>query len=105
VKLTTWREHINPQNEKFGRSVVMSSDTAALFVYTFKPGQAMTDHTHPFATEFLTVLQGEAMISVGTESILAAVGDVVLFPSEAVHAIHQRGTALLVVASYMSPKP
>jgi quercetin dioxygenase-like cupin family protein len=105
VKLTNWRDHINPQNERFGRSVVMSCDTAALFVYTFKPGQAMTDHTHPFSTEFVAVLQGEGLISVGTESILAAPGDVVFVPPEAVHAIHQRGTAPLVVASYMSPKP
>ncbi len=105
MKLTNWKEHVNPQNERFGRSVVMSSDTAALFVYTFKSGQAMTDHTHPFSTEFVAVLQGEATISVGTETILAAPGDVVYVPAEAVHAIRQRGGALLVVASYMSPKP
>ncbi len=105
MKLTNWRDHINPQSERFGRSVVMSSDTAALFVYTFKPKQAMTDHTHPNSTEFVAVLQGEASISVGTETILAGPGDVVLVPPELVHSIHQRGSALLVVASYMSPKP
>lgn len=105
MKITNLRDHINYRDEKFGRSVVASGDTSVLFVYSFKIGQAMTDHTHPFSTEFISVLEGEARISVGTETFLATVGDVVQVSAEAVHAIHQQGQVPLVVLSFMSPKP
>ncbi|NTV52454.1 MAG: cupin domain-containing protein [Candidatus Firestonebacteria bacterium] len=98
-------QHVNFQPEKFGRSVVFSTDTAAQFMYTFQPGQAMTEHTHPFSAEYLMVLEGEAQISVGTESVLAEVNSVVLVLPEEVHAIHNHGSEPLVVLSFMSPKP
>jgi quercetin dioxygenase-like cupin family protein len=105
MRLQHLKDHVNFQDEKFGRSVVLSSDTAAQFLYTFKPGQAMTDHTHPFSTEFITVLEGEAQISVGTESVLAEPNSVVMVPAEEVHSIHNYTDEPLVVLSFMSPKP
>lgn len=105
MKIQKLKEHANFLDEHFGRSVVASSDTAALFVYSFKPGQSMTDHTHPFSAEFLTVIEGEALISVGEESVLAEPDTVVVVPPEAVHAIHNNTQKPLLVASFMSPKP
>jgi quercetin dioxygenase-like cupin family protein len=105
VRIQHLDQHVNFQIEKFGRSVVFSTDTAAQFVYAFRPGQAMTEHTHPFSGEYILVLAGEAQISVGTESVLAAVNDVVLVAPEEVHAIYNHGSEPLVVLSFMSPKP
>jgi len=105
VKVTRLQEHVNLQENRFGRSVVLTSDTAVMFLYSFKPGQAMTDHTHPFSTEFLTVIEGEALITVGTESVLAEPGTAVAVPPEAVHSIQNKSQEPLVVASFMSPKP
>ena len=105
MKITNLNDHANFQKERFGRSVVMSADTAALFLYSFQPGQAMTDHTHPFSAEFLTVIEGEAQISIRTETFLAGVNDVVIVPPEAVHSIHNHSKKPLLVASFMSPKP
>jgi quercetin dioxygenase-like cupin family protein len=98
-------QHVNFQDEKFGRSVVFSTDTAAQFMYTFKPGQAMTEHTHPFSAEYIVVLEGEAQISVGTESVLAEINAVVLVLPEEVHAIYNHGREPLIILSFMSPKP
>lgn len=105
MKVTQLSKHVALQEERFGRSVVLTSDASVLFLYTFKPGQAMTDHTHPFSNEFLTVIEGEALISVGTESVLAEPGTAVAVAPEAVHSIHNHGQTPLVVASFMSPKP
>jgi quercetin dioxygenase-like cupin family protein len=105
VKIAHLQDYVNFQNERFGRSVVMSSDTAVLFLYSFKPGQAMTDHTHPFSAEFLTVVAGEALITINTETVLAQVDDVVIVPPEAVHSIQNQGREPLLVTSFMSPKP
>lgn len=105
MKITHLQDHVNFQDERFGRSVVAASDTAVLFLYSFKPGQAMTDHTHPFSAEFITVLAGEAAITIGTETVLAQVDDVVIVPPEVVHSIQNQGQEPLLVTSLMSPKP
>jgi quercetin dioxygenase-like cupin family protein len=105
MKVNNLREHINLQAVHFGRSVVVSADSSVLFLYSFQPGQSMTDHTHPFASEFLLVIEGQALISVGTESVLADPQSVVGIPPEAVHSIHNQGSKPLLVASFMSPKP
>ncbi len=65
----------------------------------------MSDHTHPFSGEFLSVIEGEALISVGVESVLAQPHSVTFVPPEAVHSIHNHGTTPLLVTSFMSPKP
>jgi quercetin dioxygenase-like cupin family protein len=105
VRIQHLDQHLNFQDEKFGRSVVFSTDTAAQFMYAFKPGQAMTEHTHPLSAEYIVVLEGEAQISVGMESVLAGVNAVVLVAPEEVHSIYNLGREALVVLSFMSPKP
>ena len=65
----------------------------------------MPDHTHPFSGEFLSVIEGEALISVGVESVLAQPHSMTFVPPEAIHSIHNHGSAPLLVTSFMSPKP
>ena len=105
MKVTSLSDFVDFTDERFGRSAVLSSNQAALFLYCFKPGQEMPDHTHPFSAEYLLVLEGEAVISMDVESVLAGVHQAVLIPPEAVHAISNAGSAPLVIASFMSPRP
>ncbi len=99
------KKHVQFEEDVFHRQVVLSSDNAVLFVYSFLPGQAMTEHTHPFANEFITILEGEAVISSGVESVLAHQDDVILVNREEVHSIHNHSDQPLIVSSFMSPKP
>lgn len=105
MKITRLEDHVKLQDDRFGRSVVATADSAVLFLYTFKPGQAMTDHTHPFSAEFITVVSGEAVITINTETVVAQVDDVVVVPPEAVHSIVNQTENPLLVTSLMSPKP
>lgn len=105
MRITSLKDHIRFDAERFGRSVVFSSDTAVMFIYSFHPGQAMTEHTQPFAHVILHVLEGEAHVSVATETVMAPAGTVISIPPETVQAIYNRSDRPLVVASYMSPKP
>jgi len=105
MRIEELKKHVNFQKERFGRSVVLTSDNSVLFLYSFKPGQAMTEHTHPFSNEYLTVIDGEAVISVGVESVLVKPHQVVFIPREEVHAIHNHTKKPLLVTSFMCPKP
>ncbi|MEW6517187.1 MAG: cupin domain-containing protein [candidate division FCPU426 bacterium] len=105
MRIENIKDHIQFEDEGFGRSVVITSDNSVLFLYTFKPGQAMTEHTHPFTNEYVTVIEGEALISVDVESVLVAPQQVVFIPRESVHSIHNHSSKPLIVASFMTPKP
>ncbi|MCD4812761.1 cupin domain-containing protein [bacterium] len=105
MRIEKLKNHINFQKDRFGRSVVMSSDNAALFLYSFKPGQTMTDHTHPFSNEYLTVIEGDAVISVGVETVEVKPHQVVFVPRETIHSIQNNTKKPLLVSSFMSPKP
>lgn len=105
MRIEDLKQHVQFDEKIFTRQVVHSCDQAALFIYAFLPGQAMTDHTHPFSYEFLTILEGEAVITVGVESVLAAQDDVVLVHREEVHSIQNHSDQPLVISSFMSPKP
>jgi quercetin dioxygenase-like cupin family protein len=105
MRIEEIKEHVNFQKERFGRSVVLTSDNSVLFLYSFKPGQAMTEHTHPFSNEYLTVVEGEAVISVGVESVIAKPQHVVFVPREEHHSIHNNTDKPLLVTSFMTPKP
>lgn len=105
MRIEEIKKHANFQAKGFGRSVVITSDTSVLFLYSFKPGQAMTEHTHPFSNEYLTIIEGDAMISVGVESVLASPQQVIFVPREARHAIYNLGKTPLLVTGFMSPKP
>mgnify|MGYP006287319937 FL=1 len=105
MKITYLDRHVNVQTDRFGRAVVTSSTTAVLFLYTFSPGQAMTEHTQPLSHVFLTVLEGEGHITVDRETVIAGEGAVITVEPGIVHAIHNRSDKPLVVSSFMSPKP
>lgn len=105
MRIEDLKNHVQFNEEKFNRNVVHTSDNAVLFIYSFLPGQAMTDHTHPFSNEFITILEGEALISVGVESVLAHQDDVVFIGREEIHSIHNNTDNPLVVSSLMTPKP
>lgn len=105
MRIEDLKKHANFQEERFGRSVVLTTDNSVLFVYSFKPGQAMTEHTHPFSQEYLTVIEGEALISVGVESVLVHPNEVVFVNREVIHSIHNNTDKPLLVSSFMAPKP
>ncbi len=99
------KKHVDFQNEHFGRAVILSSDNAVLFLYSFKPGQAMTEHSHPFSNEYLAVVEGEAVISVGVESVIVQPQQVVFVPREEHHSIENNTQKPLLVTGFMTPKP
>ncbi|MBN1595458.1 cupin domain-containing protein [candidate division FCPU426 bacterium] len=105
MRIEDIKKHANFQPDRFGRSVIITSENSVLFLYSFKPGQAMTEHSHPFSQEYLTIIEGEAVISVGVESVIAKPYQVIFVPREEIHAIYNYSRQPLLITSFMSPKP
>ena len=82
-------------------------DTEQMFcdVYCFEPGQMQTAHAHKGSDKVYYVLQGRAIISVGTETRKLGPGNAVLAPAGDEHGVRNPGPERLTVLVFMAPKP
>lgn len=66
----------------------------SFFLVTNQPGQGPDLHRHPY-TETWTVLEGEATIRVGEETIVATAGTKAVSPADTWHGFKNTGTGTL----------
>jgi mannose-6-phosphate isomerase-like protein (cupin superfamily) len=70
-------------------------DVASTFIWEqMKPGTGPKLHKHPYAEIFI-VLEGEALYTVGDETIEAEGGQVLIAPPHAPHKFVNSGTGIL----------
>jgi quercetin dioxygenase-like cupin family protein len=58
----------------------------SLTVFAFDKGQKLSEHTAPFDA-FVSVLEGETLLSIGGKPIPARAGETVLMPANIPHAV------------------
>jgi mannose-6-phosphate isomerase-like protein (cupin superfamily) len=82
-------------------------DTERMFcdVYCFEPGQTQTAHAHKGSDKVYYVIQGQAAISIGTDTREVGPGTAVLAPAGEEHGVRNPGPERLTVLVFMSPKP
>jgi mannose-6-phosphate isomerase-like protein (cupin superfamily) len=82
-------------------------DTERMFcdVYCFEPEQTQTAHSHKGSDKVYYVIQGRAVISVGTDTREVGPGTAVLAPAGPEHAVRNPGPERLTVLVFMAPKP
>ena len=68
----------------------------------FEPGQAQAVHTHAGADKFYVVLTGKATFVVGSETLLAASGDLVLAPAGVPHGVAHADERTILLACIAS---
>lgn len=66
------------------------SKIGTLTVFAFDEGQELSEHTAPFDA-WVQVLEGEAELTVGGETVPARAGEIVLMPADIPHAVTARG--------------
>jgi quercetin dioxygenase-like cupin family protein len=68
---------------------IVQEHVASLTLFAFDAGQALSEHTTAY-NAYLQVLDGEADLVIGGESVVAHEGDVVLLPSGVPHEVNAR---------------
>jgi len=58
-------------------------------IFAFDAGQGLSEHTAPFDA-VVQILDGEADISVGENTVTATEGETVLMPANIPHALHAK---------------
>jgi quercetin dioxygenase-like cupin family protein len=75
----------------------------SFYLVTNDPGQGPELHRHPY-TETWSVLEGEATIRIGDESIIAHAGDTAVVQRDTWHGFTNTGTGVLrIVCIHASP--
>ena len=100
--LPTWRAVAGDRSGRFEGAPHGSG--VSFFVVRMRAGQGPALHTHPYSETFV-VLGGRARFELGTQSVEAAAGDVVVAPPRAPHAFRAVGPdALEMVNIHAAPR-
>ena len=67
--------------------VLVKEGGGSLTVFAFDGGQALSEHTTPFDA-FVTVLDGEARLTIGGKDVPLRAGESLRMPANVPHAVH-----------------
>jgi quercetin dioxygenase-like cupin family protein len=65
---------------------LVENDAGTLTLFAFDQGQGLSEHTTPFDA-LVHVLDGEAELTIGGETVAATAGQAVLMPADVPHAV------------------
>ena len=74
-------------------------------VYCLEPGQEQKVHSHPGATKFYYVIEGEGSFTIGDATRTLGPGGVAWSAPDEAHGVENRGNVQLVVLVSMAPNP
>ena len=77
---------VNYQDGSVVSRVVLKGEKGNVTIFAFDVGQALTEHTSPFAA-LVQAIEGEAEITVAGKPIVLTAGEIVLLPAEKPHAV------------------
>jgi len=77
---------------------LVDTPQGTLTLFAFDAGQTLSEHTTPFAA-YVMVLDGEAELTIGRQTVRAGAGRLVLMPANVPHAVRapRRFKMLLVM--------
>ena len=77
---------------------VLDKPTGTLTLFAFDAGQGLSEHTAPYDAT-VQILDGEAELIIGGQSVKARTGELVIMPANVPHAVraHQRFKMLLIM--------
>lgn len=91
--------------DKMGKSSLAEGEHLYAGLNAFEPGQQHAAHIHPDQDKLYTVLEGEAEVTLDTQTERIGPGAVVLAPAGVPHGIRNPGPARLIVLVVFSPPP
>ncbi|HHI02213.1 MAG: cupin domain-containing protein [Candidatus Zixiibacteriota bacterium] len=66
---------------------IAKTKTATVTLFSFDKGQALSEHSAPFDA-IVQILDGEAELVIGGESIITRAGETVVMPADIPHAVN-----------------
>ncbi len=81
---------------------IAQSAGGSLTLFAFEAGHGLSEHTAPFDA-FVTVLDGEAELTIGGRPVKARAGETVLMPAGVPHALQARERFKMLLSMVREP--
>ncbi|MER7770501.1 cupin domain-containing protein [Kitasatospora sp. NPDC096140] len=81
----------------------VGASSGFLGTMTLQPGEFIAEHYHPYSEEFMFVAQGEVVVRIDGEEIVARAHEAVLVPKFRSHRYENRGAEPALMVFQMSP--
>lgn len=91
--------------EKMQKVNLFETDRSILDIYCLEPGQAQKVHAHAGEDKYYYVLEGRALIQIGTEQREVGPGWAAVARAGVEHGVSNPGQEQLVLLVCMTPKP
>ena len=101
----SWKDKVRFAADKMTKTMLFDTPRFFCDVYGFEPGQAQKPHAHEGSDKVYMVLEGKALVRVGTEEQTLEAGQSALAPSGVDHGVSNPGPGRLSVLVFMAPKP
>jgi quercetin dioxygenase-like cupin family protein len=66
---------------------IIKKGTGTVTIFAFDQGEGLSEHTAPFDA-MVTILDGEAEITISGETITANAGELIIMPANEPHSLH-----------------
>ena len=85
-KIIRLDEMVQNQNGSVVSKTLIKKEKGNITLFAFDQGQGLSEHTAPFDA-FVQILEGEAELVIGGESLFPKAGDSVVMPAGIPHAV------------------
>lgn len=98
-------QHASFRPDKMGKSDLVAGRHLSCGLNAFEAGQRHAGHVHMQQDKLYVVLQGVALVTVGTDTQRVEAGAVAFAPAGVGHGIENPGPGRLLVLAVLSPPP
>jgi len=105
MKVVNVKESVAFSPEKMKKVSLFDTDNFFCDVYCLEPGQFQKVHSHDGPDKVYYVLEGRAMVTVGSEERELVADEITVAPSGQDHGVVNRTNEKLVLLVFMAPKP
>ena len=78
---------------------IAKGPSGTMTLFAFAEGQGLSEHSAPFDA-FVTVLDGQTVLTIGGEKITAKAGEMVRMPANIPHAVHAPGPFKMLLTMF-----
>jgi len=92
-------------SEKLKKIALFDTDNFFCDIYCFEPGQSQKVHSHGDSDKVYYVMEGSAMVTIGSEEKELGPGEITIAPAGEDHGVVNHTQDKLMMLVFMAPKP
>ena len=105
MKVVKLADAVEFNPEKLKKIGLFDTDNFFCDIYCFEPGQSQKVHSHSDSDKVYYVMEGSAMVTIGSEEKELGPGEITIAPAGEDHGVVNHTQDKLMMLVFMAPKP